>query len=229
MPTFLHIDTALENATVALSKGTTTLAIAQNKTPNTHAEFVQPAIESLLTETALTWEQIAAIVVTLGPGSYTGLRVGLASAKGIAYAINKPLIGLSTLALLHKKATNEIAQEDLNCRIFSMIDARRMEVFGAVYDQAGKPIIAEQAIVLDTAYMEHLLAEKSPLYCIGSGVAKTQSMMQAPNLHFMSSSYGIRESIELASIKFEAAQFEDLAYTTPTYIKEFYIATSNKI
>ena len=111
LPRFLYIDTAGETATVAISEHHQLLAIEQNLTPNSHASFVQLAIQKIVNELNMTMSSIDAIVVTMGPGSYTGLRVGLSSAKGIAYALNKPLIGISTLELLAMHAaTHEQVQ-----------------------------------------------------------------------------------------------------------------------
>ena len=130
MATFLIIDTALEQAIVALSKDGSIVAELENKEANSHASFIQVAIGNLLASQNCAMNDIDAIAVTLGPGSYTGLRVGLASAKGIAYALQKPLIGLSTLAVLAQKAIKNLPSEMDDFQIFSMIDARRMEVFG---------------------------------------------------------------------------------------------------
>lgn len=227
MPLLLHIDTAGEKAFVAISKANTLLAHAKNEVSNTHAEFVQTAIDRLLKETSLKISEIDAVVVTMGPGSYTGLRVGLASAKGIAYAIDKPLIGLSTLALLQHKAVKEIPNAETNYKIFSMIDARRMEVFGALYDNQGIAIFPEQAIILDTAYIESLLYENILLYCVGSGANKVKMITNHPNIHFIEEQYTLQDCIELASIKFAKKQFENLAYSSPSYIKDFYMAKPN--
>jgi len=229
LATLLFIDTAGENALVGVSQNNLLLAMEENTTANTHANFVQVAVESVLKKGNITIQALDAIVVTMGPGSYTGLRVGLASAKGIAYVLNKPIIGLSTLALLAKTAieTKICAAQDEQLQIFSMIDARRMEVFGAIYNKALMNVQPEQAIVLDKPYMEQLLLN-GPLVCIGSGVTKTKTLLEHPNLFFLSETYSLQTCIELATIKFNAKAFEDLAYSSPAYIKDFYQKPASK-
>jgi tRNA threonylcarbamoyladenosine biosynthesis protein TsaB len=220
---FLYIDTAGDKATIAISKDATLLALANNEQSNTHANFVQVAIENLLATAQLTLASIDAIVVTMGPGSYTGLRVGLASAKGIAYALNRPLIGLSTLALLAEHAKNHDIVKSMtgNYQIFSMIDARRMEVFGAIYDPNLNPTMTEQAIVLDTPFLESLL-KKGSLVCIGNGAPKTRELISSPLLHLITDPYDITDMIKLAFTKWEQSAFENTAYSSPAYLKDFY-------
>ena len=136
MATLLHIDTAGEKAMIAFTQNGAILASKENNLSNTHAAFVQASIKELADTYHINLDALDAIVVTMGPGSYTGLRVGLASAKGLAYALEKPLIGLSTLALLAHAAKRSPEFSNLkNLQIFTMIDAKRMEVFGAVFNQ----------------------------------------------------------------------------------------------
>ena len=221
----LHIDTAGENAFVAITKHNEVLGMELNNISNTHAQFVQEAIASICKKHDISLQDLDAVVVTMGPGSYTGLRVGLSSAKGIAYALNKPLIGLSTLSLLAHAAANIIRAnktEETTFQIFAMIDARRMEVFGAIFNQAQNIILPEQAIILDTTYVEKCI-EKGPLYCIGSGVTKTKDLLTHPHLHFIDQHYQIQDCIALAIEKYNSKSFENLAYSSPAYIKDFYL------
>lgn len=227
MAILLYIDTAGEKAIVGISKNEQLLAVEQNTTANTHASFVQVAIEKTLAIAALSMQDLDAIVVTMGPGSYTGLRVGLASAKGIAYALNKPLIGISTLALLaHVASKHPIVLNQTNdLQIFSMIDAKRMEVFGAIYNNNEVIVIPEQAIILDEAYFENLLAN-GPLVCIGNAVEKTKTLLTHPKLYFIDENYSIETIISLALMKWNQNQFENIAYSSPSYLKDFYQKTS---
>jgi tRNA threonylcarbamoyladenosine biosynthesis protein TsaB len=173
-----------------------------------------------------------AIAVTMGPGSYTGLRVGLASAKGLAFALNKPLIGLSTLSLLAKAAIGHLIEtrndllDDKQLQVFSMIDARRMEIFGAIYNSSLDYLAPEKAIILDEPLL-HSLRTNGPLICIGSGVAKTKILTQHTDFHnklplFLDCSYSIDNMAALAVDKFKANDFEDLAYSGPAYLKDYY-------
>ena len=202
---------------IAISQDTQLLAMEENSQSNTHASFVQVAIEKVMSNAHIKMDAIDAVVVTLGPGSYTGLRVGLASAKGIAYAINKPLIGISTLALLaqHAYSNPNVIQHQNSIQLFCMIDAKRMEVFGAVYKADAKVIVPEQAIVLDSNYLKSLL-QNGPVICIGNGATKTKTLLTDPHLYFLEEPFDIQDFIQLALIKWEERQFEDIAYSRPS-------------
>ena len=223
MAILLHIDTAGEKAMVAFSQNGALVALKENDVFQTHASFLQVAIQELVTETHIKLASIDAIAVTMGPGSYTGLRVGLSSAKGIAYALHKPLIGLSTLGLLANTAKNHpwfMSQKE-KVQIFAMIDAKRMEVFGAVYNSRLQCIQNEQAIIIDTPYLAALL-EKNPTLCIGSAATKAKELLQDPSLLFIENTYNILDNIQLGEAAFVLGKFEDTAYCSPAYLKDFF-------
>ena len=225
MPTFLIIDTSLEEAIVALSKDGKLIGELTNKETHSHASFIQVAIATILEGHQMAMMELDAIVVTLGPGSYTGLRVGLATAKGIAYTLQKPLIGLSTLSALAKAAIqlapNPIAPP---FQIFAMIDARRMEVFGSIYDASYNPIVPEQAMVLDQSKWDGLIGQ--PTVCIGNGHVKTKDFTSTHHITYLDGSYTSQVLLDLAMVKWTSGQFEDLAYVGPNYLKEVYILPS---
>ena len=223
MATLLHIDTAGEKAMVAISQNGVLKAIKENELLQTHASFLQLAIQALVAETTIPLNSIDAIAVTMGPGSYTGLRVGLSSAKGIAYALNKPIIGLSTLALLANAASKLpwFIEKKEQVQIFAMIDAKRMEVFGAIYDSKLNCLLAAQAIVIDTVYLASLI-EKQPTLCIGSAATKAKALLEDPAIVFVEQSYNILDNIQLAEAAFTKGLFEDTAYSSPSYLKEFF-------
>ena len=225
MANLLIIDTALEEAIVALSKDDKIIAELANKEMHSHASFIQVAIANLLAEQQMAISELDAIAVTLGPGSYTGLRVGLATAKGIAYALEKPLIGLSTLSALANAAI-QLAPNTMASpfQIFAMIDARRMEVFGAVYDSSCKTILQEQAMVLDQAKWNSLIHQ--PTLCIGNGLAKTKDFTAPHPVNYLEGHYTSQVLLDMAMTKLNAAQFEDIAYVGPNYLKEVYILPS---
>ena len=225
MANLLIIDTALEEAIVALSKDGKIVAELTNKETHTHASFIQVAIAKVLAEKQMAIGELDAIAVTLGPGSYTGLRVGLASAKGIAYTLQKPLIGLSTLSAL-ATASIQLAPDTMEpaFQVFAMIDARRMEVFGAIYDPSCKPILQEQAMVLDQAKWTTLIS--MPTICIGNGLAKTKAFTAPHQVIYLEGHYNSQVLLDMAIIKLNAAGFEDLAYVGPNYLKEVYILPS---
>lgn len=225
MATILHIDTAGEKAMIAITRNKEVVASKENTVSNTHASFVQASIQELASLAKIALPSIEAIAVTMGPGSYTGLRVGLSSAKGIAYALQKPLIGLSTLALLANTAKRSPLFSSQGLQIFTMIDAKRMEVFGAIFNQAQEICLKEQAIELDTAYFENLVSN-GPILCIGSGAPKVKNLTTHPSVLYCDLSYNILDFIELAESKFALKDFEDIAYTSPAYLKEFYLKTN---
>jgi tRNA threonylcarbamoyladenosine biosynthesis protein TsaB len=218
----LIIDTALEEAIVALSKGGKIVAELANKETHSHASFIQVAIANLLADQQMAISELDAIALTLGPGSYTGLRVGLATAKGIAYTLQKPLIGLSTLSALATAAMQTVPNTMAPpFQIFAMIDARRMEVFGAIYDSSCNPIIQEQAMVLDQVKWNSLICQ--PTLCIGNGLAKTKDFTAPYKVNYLEGHYTSQVLLNLAMEKWAVGQFEDLAYVGPYYLKEVYI------
>ena len=222
MATFLIIDTALEEAFVALGKDGKIIGELNNKETHSHANFIQVAIDTVLERQKMAMTELDAIVVTLGPGSYTGLRVGLATAKGIAYALEKPLIGLSTLNALAAAAI-QLAPKPITTpfQIFSMIDARRMEVFGAIYDASLSPILQEQAMVLDQPKWNSIVMQ--PTVVIGNGQLKTKDFTSTHEVTYLDGNYTSQVLLDLAMAKWAAGQFEDLAYVGPNYLKEVYI------
>lgn len=232
MNTILHIDTSGPDALIGISQDLKIIASKQNNLSNTHGEFVQAGVDELCKDTGIQLKDMDAIAVTMGPGSYTGLRVGLASAKGLAFALNKPLIGLSTLSLLAKAAFGHLTKtgnalvNEKQLQVFSMIDARRMEIFGALYNSSLDYLAAEKALNLDEALL-HALLNNGPLICIGSGVAKTKILTQHADFQnnlplFLDCSYSIHEMAALAIVKLKANNFEDLAYSGPAYLKDYY-------
>ena len=215
----------MEEAIVALSMDGKLACELTNKETHSHASFIQVAIAKVLAEQQMAIGDLDAIAVTLGPGSYTGLRVGLATAKGIAYSLQKPLIGLSTLSALATAAIRlspNIVEPPF--QIFAMIDARRMEVFGAVYDPSCNPILPEQAMVLDQAKWTSLIS--MPTICIGNGLAKTKDFTAPHKVSYLEGHYTSQVLLDMALTKLNAAQFEDLAYVGPNYLKEVYILPS---
>ncbi len=222
MATFLIIDTALEEAIVALGKDGKIIGELTNIETHSHASFIQVAIATVLERQQIAITDLDAIVVTLGPGSYTGLRVGLATAKGIAYALQKPLIGLSTLGALAAAAVQlSPTTIELSTQIFAMIDARRMEIFGAIYDTSINPKVQEQAMVLDQTKWNSLINQ--PTICIGNGHHKTKDFASTHNMTYLDGSYSSQMLLDLAMEKWTAGQFEELAYVGPNYLKEVYI------
>jgi tRNA threonylcarbamoyladenosine biosynthesis protein TsaB len=173
MPLLLNIDTATGHASVCLSKGDVVLGMIESTEQKNHASFVQPAISELMAGAGYTLNALDGIAVTAGPGSYTGLRVGLASAKGICYALNKPLILINTLEVMAQAVVSRETSIDPSTLICPLIDARRMEVFTALYDSSLHEIEPPHALVVDENSFAAVLKVQSVVFS-GSGHAKLE-------------------------------------------------------
>jgi tRNA threonylcarbamoyladenosine biosynthesis protein TsaB len=225
----LCIDTATEDASICISNEGTLLHTKVNADQKDHAGWIQMAISQLLQECQLTMQDIKAVAVTEGPGSYTGLRVGMATAKGLCYALQIPLITINTLkamaygAKLQWLPLND--QPNGSVLLCPMIDARRMEVFTAVYNEALEPIITPKALILDAfSFQETLNSEL--LVCFGNGSWKWKPISRYPNILFIDKKIDITQSLtKLATGLYFNGNFADLAYAEPVYIKEFYTYT----
>ncbi len=225
MPLILNIDTATEYASVCISKGNEVLAMETNADQKNHGSFIQPAIQRLMNAASLTLQAFDAIAVTAGPGSYTGLRVGLATAKGLCYATQKPLILINTLEVMAVASiqlqTENQKPETENCLFCPMIDARRMEVFTALYDRYLNIVCEPAAKILDESSFKERL-NRQPVIFSGSGQAKLKNILQHPNA-FFSNAQQHAGHVSVLSIKaFGQKKFADIATSGPTYIKEFF-------
>lgn len=215
----LCIDASVQSASVALADGTELLSVKICEQQREHAAFIQPAIEKMLHELHITLKQINAIAVTAGPGSYTGLRVAMASAKGLCYALQIPLIRLSTLEVMAQTAKHEIS--DASFLICPMIDARRMEVFTAVYNENLKTVTQPQALIL-TEYSFSDLTDEQVIYFFGNGAAKWQTICKLPQAKFIEVEWNATSMIMMAIEKFNQQQFASLEYAAPFYLKDFH-------
>lgn len=225
MPLLLHIDTATEHASVCLSKDDVVLGLIESSEQKNHASFVQPAIQRLFTGNEFELKDIDAISVTAGPGSYTGLRVGLASAKGICYALNKPLILVNTLEVMaqsilsHCQSTNKpINQSTLLC---PLIDARRMEVFTGLYDPFLKEIEPPHALIIDEQSFGSLLKTHTILFS-GTGSHKLKSVLSNASASFLNIQHNASHLAIRAINAYYSERFADLAYSEPLYVKDFF-------
>ncbi len=219
MALLLSIDTALEKAFIGLFDGNKELASAVNDDTKNHAAFVQKAVQTVMRSAAVSFGQIDAVAVANGPGSYTGLRVGLASAKGICYAAGKPLLLVGTLEVMARAAVKHFGEEAaLYCPV---IDARRNEVFAAIYDYYLRPLIYPQPIIVEKNSFQPWL-DKKKLFFLGSGHNKCENIITHPNAVFTNISYSPDHTNEIAQRLFAQQLFADVAYAEPYYTKEFY-------
>jgi tRNA threonylcarbamoyladenosine biosynthesis protein TsaB len=219
MALILNIDTATNIASVGFADESGIIAAQTSEDQKNHAAFVQSAISQLMQSHQLTLQNIDAIAVVNGPGSYTGLRVGLASAKGLCYALNKPLILLNTLEVMALASAHAYPDEvTLHC---PMIDARRMEVFTAVYNKRLETLLPPQPmILLKDSFDKFLLYEK--VVFSGSGQNKAESIINHQNAIFSHNAYTIEQVNILAQRNFDCKKIADLAYSEPFYLKNFY-------
>jgi len=216
MSLILNIDTAVDKASVCLAKDGEMLQFAVNETQKDHASWLHTIIATILKKNKSLITDLNAVAVSIGPGSYTGLRVGLSSAKGLCYALNIPLITIGTLEMIAFAAKEE--DTDLIC---PMIDARRMEVFTAVYDKTLHQIRAPHAMVVDKNSFASLLLSGKILFC-GNGCKKLQTIILSKNAMFSPLQGNADHLASLSFNYFLKNEFADLAYSGPLYIKEFY-------
>lgn len=220
MATFLLIYTATAHASVCISKDGQVIGQLETSDQKSHASFIQPAIASLCKQAGIDLQNMDAISVSMGPGSYTGLRVGMATAKGIAYAMGKPLIGINTLQIMAAAAKTN--HPNHNSAICALLDARRMEVFTGIYAHNLEPLTNSTALILDAQSFENELAS-APLLFVGDGATKFQDICNHPNAIFDTTlSYSASDMIALTEKAFGLADFLDLAYSEPLYIKAFH-------
>ncbi len=216
MALILNIETATTNCSVSLSKDGKTSALKEDYNTNySHAERLHVYIKSLLEDNKISRSQLDAIAVSKGPGSYTGLRIGVSTAKGLCFALNVPLISISTLnALAHQVDCNDGV-------IVPMLDARRMEVYSAIFNSKHEQIRDIQAQIIDEHSFGSYL-EQGKVYFIGNGVDKTKDVIAHPNAVFIENKLpSANEMSALAYHKYKINDIEDVAYFEPYYLKDF--------
>ncbi len=215
MPIILNIETATKNCSVALAKDGKTIVCNELATENfSHAEKLHVFIEQILMESNVQFSELNAIAVSQGPGSYTGLRIGVSSAKGFSYALNIPLISVDTLQLLAKQITIDKGI------ILPMIDARRMEVFSAMYDSNYNQIRATQAEIIDESSYQEI---SETIHLVGDGIGKFTNTLTDEKFVFHNEVVypSAKEMSELSFEKFQNSDFVDVAYFEPFYLKDF--------
>ena len=225
MSFILHIETATKNCSVALSHSGKLLALKENYSENySHSEQLHGFIEKVFKKADIQMSSIDAVAVSKGPGSYTGLRIGVAAAKGICFALDLPLIGINSLQVLAGKVN--LIEETL---LFPMFDARRMEVYTMVLNEKKdilKPTFAE---VINEKSFEKLPRDKKWIF-IGEGAQKCKSILDFPHINYIEDIKfpSTREMIPLAWEAFKEKKFENIAYFEPFYLKEF-LSSAKKI
>jgi len=218
MAIILCIDTTGEAGSIALAENGREIGFLENNDKNIHASWLQSAIQDLLHSSGFTINRLQAVAVSSGPGSYTGLRVGMASAKGLCYALGIPLIEENSLKVMTMGLQQQDKSFDLYC---PMVDARRMEVFMAMYNNDLEEIMPPLAKILDErSFIDKL--EDNKMIFFGSGSVKLKKILNHKNAFFSERMHSARELITIAEHKYLNKEFADLAYSVPFYVKEFY-------
>lgn len=215
MALFLNIDTAVDYASVCISDNEKIIAYSENAATTAHASWIGNAIRALFASNQLSMNHLDAIAVSNGPGSYTGLRIGLATAKGLCFALHKPLICLSTLELMARSVIKETPDNGLIC---PAIDARRMEIYTAVYKKDLTIVTHPEALIVYEHSFGDLLADHRVLFT-GNAVNKLQSTIKHSNAVFSNTRYSAADMPFLTIKHFRENQFADLSYIEPFYLK----------
>lgn len=224
MSIILNLETATTNCSVSIAKEGRILAIKEHDTPNySHSEQLHVFIQEVLKEVNIDASELDAIAVSKGPGSYTGLRIGVSAAKGLCFALDIPLISIATLSSM----AAQVISSDIDY-IIPVLDARRMEVYSAIFDNDKNEVRATEAeIIEENSFSEYL--EKGKVILVGSGAEKCKTMLSHANLSYNTTIVpSANEMVQLSYKKFKAGEFEDVAYFEPYYLKDFMLQQKKK-
>ncbi|WP_318344012.1 tRNA (adenosine(37)-N6)-threonylcarbamoyltransferase complex dimerization subunit type 1 TsaB [Flagellimonas baculiformis] len=217
MAIILNLETATTNCSVSISKGNEIISLKENNAADySHSEQLHLFIKEALEEASLSFSDLDAIAISKGPGSYTGLRIGVSSAKGLCFSLDLPLISVPTLqgmALQVKLEKGELA--------IPVLDARRMEVYSCVFDASYQEIRETRAEIITENAFADFVSEKK-VFVVGSGAQKCKDILQHPNFYFDGEIVpSAKQMGPIAYKKYQAKQFEDVAYFEPYYLKDF--------
>ena len=221
MALILNIDTATECGGICLAKEGEPLAMAVNPEQKDHASWLHPAVEKIMHDAGYGMRDLQAVAVTAGPGSYTGLRVGMAAAKGFCYALGIPFITENTLKVMALAAKEQTPPDALLC---PMIDARRMEVFTAVYQNDLSAVMPTVAMIVDEHSFSSYLSSRQMSF-FGGGSYKCKPIITASSAAFIEINYHPGHLGILSFLRYLQREFTGLAYSEPAYTKEFYTHT----
>lgn len=224
MGLILSLETATSVCSVAIHSHGSLLGIVEVAGDNVHGKKLVPLIQALLHHTGVSKADLKAVGVSKGPGSYTGLRIGVSTAKGLAYALDIPLIGVDTLDGMARSYLNAGVGDDM---IIPMLDARRMEVYAKVIAPNGSVVLDSQPIVVDENSFESYLQD-GRAYFVGNTNRKVSTVIKHPNALFLDCLPSANSIGEIAYEKYQRRDFEEIAYFEPNYLKEFMVIKSNK-
>ncbi len=226
----LSIETATPLCSVSLAKNGVTLHEIVGEEANMHASSLTLFIESLLQETSLTMNDLSAVAVSMKPGSYTGLRIGVSAAKGLCYALDIPMIANNTLDAMYRGFMAGSPQVSDKTLLLPMIDARRQEVYTQVLNCEGQVIESTKALIVDAGSFDSYLADGHDLIFFGSGADKFDEQFKENASIQVALGFDAKASSQdaLAYEKFQAGDFEDVAYFEPYYLKDFMVTAPKK-
>ena len=228
MALILNIDTAAEHASISIASDGKVLSLRFNDQQRDHSSWLHPAIADLFIEAKHAISDIDAVAVNGGPGSYTGLRVSMAAAKGICFALNKPIIVIGSLEILTRQAL--VLQPELRlikaARFCPMIDARRMEVYMIIYDSSLNALEGARAVIIDEDFLSSL-STGHPIYFFGPGCKKIQQMLQKTAFCCIDLEINDLEIASMSDEYFRENRIFDAAMAEPIYIKELYSTSKN--
>lgn len=230
MANILNIDTSTDVCSVALTSEGGVLQHFEDYKGQNHAQVLSSFIEKSINEASSRGIKPDAVAVSIGPGSYTGLRIGLSEAKGLCFGLDIPLIGINTLQILTVSVMfNNVEPDDDDYLFVPMIDARRMEVFTAVYDMALNEVMKPQAKILDLHSFDDLLNENKKLLFFGNGAKKAAELIKHPSIKYIPEIKPIAtDMLALSERAYRTNDFLELAYSIPQYLKDFQATTPKK-
>ena len=218
MSLILNIETATRHCSVGIARNGHVVSIRESDEKNIHAAKVTVFAEEVCHESGIEMAVLDAVAVSMGPGSYTGLRIGVSAAKGFCYALDIPLIAIPTLQTMALIATGLVADADLYC---PMIDARRMEVYTALFDKYNKEIRSTSALIVDEASFDEELRSNTVCF-FGDGAEKCREVLEPKGMRYLEGVMPDAKAMAgLSYRKFIENKFEDLAYFEPFYLKDF--------
>jgi tRNA threonylcarbamoyladenosine biosynthesis protein TsaB len=227
MTQILCIETSAETCSVALSEDGKCTQHKESTEPRSHAKVLTVLIKELLAEASTEINNLAAVAVSMGPGSYTGLRIGVSAAKGICYAANIPFISIPTLSIITAQYLDQTSIGS-DALIVPMMDARRMEIYYAYYDHQLSELKPATPLVVDEAEFQDLKSKKN-IHFIGSGAEKCEPLYNKFGFTFDCSVAGHAKNMaQIAFNKYATSDFSDTAYVEPNYLKPFLTTVSKK-
>jgi tRNA threonylcarbamoyladenosine biosynthesis protein TsaB len=226
MPKILSIETVTSVCSVALSQNGQILALRESDGESAHAAKLSVFIDELLNSQNIKVSDLDAIAISEGPGSYTGIRIGVSTAKGLCFGADKPLIAVGSLQSLAKMAVEKVKPSS-KMLLCPMIDARRMEVYTALFNSNANAINQISAQIIDENTFKEQLKTNNIIF-FGNGAEKCKSVISSPNAIFVDIKASAKGMVDIAIEKFNNSDFVDIAYFEPFYLKDFVITASKK-